>query len=209
MCPLSYFTVTVALCVAPFVFNPHQFSMGDFLVDYREYLRWLSRGNTKSHANSWIGYCRLSRTRITGFKKKKLGVPSEKLSVEVPRAGWKTIFISELSGPLVQAVVLLLAYTFTKSLSERPVNSLLRLAIVSLGPIVWNAIVLIVVFFTALFAGPLLNSCCNKVSIQDIELYMQVTNCRSINPSSELSRLQSLMPSASWATLSASSSSGS
>lgn len=138
--------------------------MGDFLVDYREYLRWLSRGNSKSHANSWIGFCRLSRTRITGFKKKKLGVPSEKLSVDVPRAGWKTIIISELSGPLIQAVVLLLAYTFTKSLSDRPVNALLRLAIVSLGPIVWNAIVLIVIFFTALFAGPLLSNCCNKVS---------------------------------------------
>lgn len=137
--------------------------MGDFLVDYREYLRWLSRGNTKSHANSWIGYCRLSRTRITGFKKKKLGVPSEKLSVDVPRVGWKTIIISELSGPTLQAFILLLAYTFTKSLSARPVNALLRLAIISFGPIVWNAVVLLVVFFVALFAGPMLNSC-GKVS---------------------------------------------
>ena len=40
----------------------------------------MSRGNSRSHVNSWIGYCRLSRTMITGYKKKKLGHPSEKLS---------------------------------------------------------------------------------------------------------------------------------
>merc|ERR1711939_911607 len=63
---LFYFWITItALCIAPFLFNPHQFSFGDFVIDYREFLRWLSRGNSKSHANSWIGYCRLSRTRIT------------------------------------------------------------------------------------------------------------------------------------------------
>lgn len=33
---LIYFWITVAaLCVAPFLFNPHQFSFTDFIVDYR------------------------------------------------------------------------------------------------------------------------------------------------------------------------------
>ena len=52
----------------------------DFIIDYREFLRWMSRGNSRSHANSWIGYCRLSRTKVTGYKKKRLGHPSEKLA---------------------------------------------------------------------------------------------------------------------------------
>jgi 1,3-beta-glucan synthase len=152
----------VALCIAPFVFNPHQFSLGDFFIDYREFLRWLSRGNTKSHANSWIGYCRLSRTRITGFKKKKLGVPSEKLSVDVPRASMKTILISELMGPFIQAVLMFTAYTFVKSLSPTPINAMLRLAIISLGPLVFNMVVLLAIFFISLFAGPMLSNCCGK-----------------------------------------------
>jgi hypothetical protein len=53
-----------------------------------EFLRCMSRGNSRSHTNSWIGYCRLSHTMITGYKKKKLGHPSEKLSGDVPRASW-------------------------------------------------------------------------------------------------------------------------
>jgi len=33
---LIYFWVSIAaLCVAPFMFNPHQFIMSDFIVDYR------------------------------------------------------------------------------------------------------------------------------------------------------------------------------
>jgi 1,3-beta-glucan synthase len=79
---LIYFWITVVgLCVAPFLFNPHQFSFTDFIIDYREFLRWMSRGNSRTHANSWVGYCRLSRTRITGFKRKRLGLPSEKVSL--------------------------------------------------------------------------------------------------------------------------------
>jgi hypothetical protein len=78
---LIYFWITVVgLCIAPFLFNPHQFSYSDFIIDYREFLRWMSRGNSRTHANSWVGYCRLSRTRITGFKRKRLGLPSEKVS---------------------------------------------------------------------------------------------------------------------------------
>ena len=33
---LIYFWVTtLALCLAPFIFNPHQFSFSDFIIDYR------------------------------------------------------------------------------------------------------------------------------------------------------------------------------
>jgi 1,3-beta-glucan synthase len=33
---LIYFWITtLALCIAPFVFNPHQFAVTDFVIDYR------------------------------------------------------------------------------------------------------------------------------------------------------------------------------
>lgn len=112
---MIYFWITIlALCIAPFLFNPHQFSLGDFIIDYREYLRWMSRGNSRAHANSWIGYCRLSRTRITGFKKKKMGHPSEKLSSDTPRATARIVIFHEILGPLFLAIILTVAYLFVK-----------------------------------------------------------------------------------------------
>ena len=55
----------------------------------------MSWGNSRSHSSSWIGYCRLSRTMITGYKKKRLGYPSEKLSGDVPPATWRAVFFSD------------------------------------------------------------------------------------------------------------------
>ena len=47
-----YFWVSLlALCISPFIFNPHQFAWNDFFIDYRDFLRWMSRGNSRSHAH--------------------------------------------------------------------------------------------------------------------------------------------------------------
>ncbi|KIY71346.1 glycosyltransferase family 48 protein [Cylindrobasidium torrendii FP15055 ss-10] len=158
---LIYFWVTIiSLAIAPFVFNPHQFVFSDFMVDYREFIRWMCRGNSRSHNNSWIGYCRLSRTMITGYKKKKLGHPSEKLSGDVPRATWLAVFFPEIVFPVVMAVLFVIAYCFVKSFpidGELPPSPLIRIAIVSLGPIVWNAAILLVIFIFSIFLGPMLD----------------------------------------------------
>ncbi|KAJ7093919.1 1,3-beta-glucan synthase [Mycena belliarum] len=160
---LIYFWISItALCLAPFMFNPHQFVISDFIVDYREFLRWMSRGNSRSHANSWIGYCRLSRTTITGYKKKKLGHPSEKLSGDVPRASWRAVLFSEILFPIIMAVIMIIAYMFVKAFPDKsgkfPASPLIRIAVISLGPIVWNAAVLIALFVVSLFLGPILDS---------------------------------------------------
>ena len=166
---LLYFWISiVALCVAPFLFNPHQFAISDFIIDYREYLRWMARGNSRSHANSWIGYCRLSRTRITGYKKKRLGHPSEKLTADVLRPHWKTILVNEAIFPICLAIIFSVAYCFVKSFPEpgaapdEHAGGIARLAIITLVPIAWNASVLLVFFLISLFFGPALNSCCVK-----------------------------------------------
>ncbi|OCK84889.1 glycosyltransferase family 48 protein [Lepidopterella palustris CBS 459.81] len=177
---LIYFWASLlALCICPFLFNPHQFSWNDFFIDYREYLRWLSRGNTRSHSASWIGYCRLSRTRITGYKRKALGDPSSKLSGDVPRAHIGNIFFSEIVGPLVLVAVTLIPYLFInaqtgvkdadRSLDSKgaptdikATNSLIRVALVAFGPIAINAGVLAGLFGMACCMGPLLSICCKK-----------------------------------------------
>ena len=160
---LIYFWFSVlSLCIAPFVFNPHQFSFADFIIDYREFLRWMSRGNSRTKASSWYGYCRLSRTMITGYKKKKLGHPSEKLSGDVPRATWKTVVFSEIIWPICFAALFIVAYMFVKSFPDRdgnqPPSPLIRIAIISIGPVVWNATVLLAFFFISLFLGPMMSS---------------------------------------------------
>ncbi|KAF5348770.1 hypothetical protein D9756_009724 [Leucocoprinus leucothites] len=160
---LIYFWISiVALCVAPFLFNPHQFVFSDFVIDYREFLRWMCRGNSRSHTNSWIGYCRLSRTMITGYKKKKLGHPSEKLSGDVPRAGWRAVLWSEVIFPIFMAILFVIAYMFVKSFPDPethqfPPSPLIRIAVISLGPIVWNAAVLLTLFIFSVFLGPMLD----------------------------------------------------
>jgi len=182
---LIYFWVSIlSLCIAPFLFNPHQFVFSDFIIDYRyvfffafglnsagtqisllfsdsEFLRWMSRGNSRSHNNSWIGYCRLSRTMITGYKKKKLGHPSEKLSGDVPRASWRAVLFSEVIFPVVMAILFVIAYMFVKSFPDStgkyPPSPLIRIAVISIGPIVWNAAILLVLFLFSLFLGPMLD----------------------------------------------------
>lgn len=70
--------------------------------------------------------------------------------------------ISELLGPFITAVLMIIAYTFVKSLSATPINSLLRLAVLALGPIVWNLVILVAVFFISLFLGPMLGGAGSK-----------------------------------------------
>lgn len=161
---LIYFWLSVmSLVIAPFLFNPHQFSYADFIIDYREFLRWMSRGNSRTKASSWYGYCRLSRTMITGFKKKKLGHPSEKLSGDVPRASWRNVLLSEIIWPLCVAVIFIVAYMFVKSFPDPRTHQqnpspLIRIAVISIGPVVWNAAVLVTLFFISLFLGPMMDS---------------------------------------------------
>ncbi|KAH7327828.1 glycosyltransferase family 48 protein [Stachybotrys elegans] len=179
---LVYFWITlVGLTISPFLYNPHQFAWNDFFIDYRDFLRWLSRGNSRTHGSSWIAFCRLSRTRITGYKRKSLGDPSAKMSADVPRAAITNIFFSEIMSPLIFAAVTVIPYLFinaqtgvVRSNQNRPpgnpnegepvraTSSLLRLLAVAFAPVAINAGVLAVMFAMACLMGPLLSMCCKK-----------------------------------------------
>ena len=169
-----YFWVSLlSFCMAPFLFNPHQFAWNDFFIDYRDFLRWLSRGNSRSHASSWIAFCRLSRTRITGYKRKAVGEPSSKLSADVPRAGFSNVLFSEIITPLILVAATLVPYLFINAQtgviaannankSIKATNSLIRVAIVAFAPIAVNAGVLAGMFAMACCMGPVLTMCCKK-----------------------------------------------
>src|SRR5258708_33012176 len=150
-------------CVTPFLFNPHQFSFADYIIDYCKFLRWMSCGNSRFHLNSWIRYCRLSRMNIIGYKQKHLGHPSEELSADIPCAGGQTILMAEIIL-ICSGALFVIAYMFVKSIPGTNDNiaslPLICIAVVALCPIIWNATVLIVMFMVSVFMGPFLTGCC-------------------------------------------------
>lgn len=161
---LIYFWFTVvALLVSPFVFNPNQFSPIDFLVDYKEFIRWLSRGNSKTHNNSWISHTRASRARITGYKRSK---PTESTSSigDMPRIGVGAIFISEVIMPFFYALLCTIPYTFVKSFDTEDTtlpatgpSALIRIGVISLAPILINIVGLMIIFGMSVSIGSILS----------------------------------------------------
>ncbi|KAF4984984.1 hypothetical protein FDECE_16922 [Fusarium decemcellulare] len=171
---LTWFWVTTfGLIFSPFLYNPHQFAWDDFFIDYREFLRWLFRGHARFHGSSWITFCRLSRTRITGFKKKNLGDPSSKLSGDTSRASIGSIFFSEIFLPQLSVIMTTLPYLFLNAQTGvlaknndgtkvQPTDALIRLLVVAFAPVAINAGTLAVMLCLSSVSGPLLGLCCKQ-----------------------------------------------
>ncbi|WBW73469.1 cell wall 1,3-beta-glucan synthase catalytic subunit Bgs3 [Schizosaccharomyces osmophilus] len=163
-----YFWCTMfALVICPFLYNPHQFSFVDFFVDYREFLRWLSRGNSKGHDHSWISFCRLARTRITGVQKKQKGSPSNKLAMDTPRARITNLLFTEILVPAFFCFFSITAYTFMNSQpgledTSRSVNGFVRIWIMAALPIAISIAMLCISLLVSCCLGPLMNKCCKQ-----------------------------------------------
>ncbi|KAJ2003611.1 1,3-beta-D-glucan synthase [Coemansia thaxteri] len=163
--PVLYFWISIAaMLITPFLYNPHQFVMTDFILDYRDWLRWLGAGNSSSNTNSWISHCRLTRIRITGYKRKRLGERTPTTGF-ISRAHKANIFFTEIMLPLVMALIMLVSYMFMHSKQNATdaaknggqVNSaLIRVLIISVAPVVVNFGVTIAFFFVSFSLGP----CC-------------------------------------------------
>ncbi|RKP27682.1 putative 1,3-beta-D-glucan synthase subunit [Syncephalis pseudoplumigaleata] len=149
---LSYFWITnVALCIAPFFFNPHQFIPSEFIIDYRAWLRWMSAGNVRSESNSWINHCRTARTRITGHKRKRLG-DSARGVASIPRASKLTMFWTELFLPIVFAGTVTFIYVYFKRY-EGFNQGVKRICVLAVLPIALNAAMLAVQFVLSILLG--------------------------------------------------------
>ena len=169
--PLLWFWASLAALVfSPFIFNPHQLSWDDFFLDYRDYIRWLSRGNSKYHRNSWIGYVRMSRSRITGFKRKLIGDESEKSIGDASRAKRTTLIVSEVIPLAVYAAGCFIAFTFinaqtgAKSTNADRVNSILRIIICTFAPVVISMVTLLISMSVSCCGGALFGTCCKNPS---------------------------------------------
>ncbi|CUS22707.1 LAQU0S06e04214g1_1 [Lachancea quebecensis] len=165
--PLLWFWASLAaLMFSPFIFNPHQFSWQDFFLDYRDFIRWLSRGNNKYHRNSWIGYVRMSRSRVTGFKRKLIGDESEKGAGDAAKAHKSNIILADIIPCAIYAAGCFVAFTFINAQTgvndAELVNSTLRIIICTLAPIVIDMGVLFFCVGMSCCSGPLFGLCCKR-----------------------------------------------
>lgn len=164
---LLYFWITIlGLLICPFLYNPNQFSWNDFFLDYKECIQWFYRGNSKPRLSSWINFTRLKRSRIVGVKSKRYSINEEiKVVSEVKPSRFKLI-ISESFLQLCVITLVGLAYLFTNSQNGSrgtyPVNSILRILIISFVPIGVNLVILIACFVVSISIGPIFTLFCKK-----------------------------------------------
>ena len=103
---------------------------------------------------------------LSYYKHKKLGHLSEKVvGGDTPRAGWHAVLF-KIIFPVVMAIVFIIVYLFIESFpmieGRRNASPLVQIVTVSLGPIIWNTVVLLVQFLVALFIRLMMESCCTK-----------------------------------------------
>ena len=161
--PLVYFWITVTgLLICPFLYNPNQFNFNDFFLDYRNYLKWLSSGNTCSSTCSWIGYTRSTRSRFTGVKLYGNYDDDDKLNYlyHVRPSRFNTVISSSIME-LIGIGFIATAYLFSNALNDTRMGvatpGLMRLLIVTFGPVVVNMTIVLVFFIISCVFGPIIS----------------------------------------------------
>jgi len=105
------------------------------------------------------------------------------LSSDVARAPWKAIVVGEIIGPVCLASLFVICYLFVKSFAVdgKVQPGLLRIAIIALGPIVWNMAFLITLFLISVFLGPCVSipsfSSGNILMLDLVELVDESVRC--------------------------------
>ncbi|QLL30220.1 hypothetical protein HG536_0A00370 [Torulaspora globosa] len=164
---LLWFWITViSMCFAPFIFNPHQFAFTDFFIDYRSFIHWLSAGNTKSKKESWSSFVKTSRARYTGYKKKTINDSSTNAIIDSRGAKLGNALFAELFLPFFVFLFNFTSYTFINAQTgvkqTSPSQSVVRLLLVTMLPILMNVIMLLSLFGTSFVIAPLLATFCKR-----------------------------------------------
>lgn len=110
----------------------------------------------------------MSRSRVTGFKRKLVGDESEKAAGDAPRAHKTNLIFSDLFPCAINAAGCFVAFTFINAQTgvqtgdNDTVNSTLRIIICTLAPIVIDLGVLFFCMGLSCCSGPLFGMCCKK-----------------------------------------------
>lgn len=153
-----WFTI-VSLLISPFIFNPNQFMWSDFLVDYREYLRWLFRIDTNPNNLAWKGFVRGFGTDATGKKTRRLLKFGNRLNSDLKRPTLQGRLFSDVLPDFLFTILVLIPFLFLGYQGQNPShefsNPLIRVAIVSILPIACNSVMLLALFVVSIITRPL------------------------------------------------------
>jgi 1,3-beta-glucan synthase len=115
-------------------------------------------GTSKPAVNSWISYTRLKRSKLVGVKIRKLEPSTDVKYVNNIKPSVLSLLYTYTLPDFAILLVITIAYTFANSQNEEggslPVNSLLRLLVVSVLPIGINIMVLLIFFVVSIVLGP-------------------------------------------------------
>ncbi|TPX39174.1 1,3-beta-glucan synthase [Synchytrium endobioticum] len=144
---LAFFWLMVLpLCIAPFLFNPHQFRIKDFLLDYVHTLKWFASGNATSSEDSWAAFHIRQRVQMIGNTRKR-GTQSG-----LNRARSSAIIWQDILAPTIVAAIFIFAYGVAA-------KSIIKVLAVCLLPCILNAVMLVALLPLSCIFGPLLLMC--------------------------------------------------
>ena len=162
---ILWFWITVcSLCLAPFIFNPHQFEWKEFFLDYREFIRWMFRGNGGIQKASWVEYVKSNRMRLTGQKKHRNVIIRNTDPISKPNK--VNLLLDQVLIPTITCIFLICPFLFINSQTgvslPLRVNPLLRIGILAIGPFIVNIIILLAMSLVSNIFGNVLTPCFQK-----------------------------------------------
>lgn len=181
---LLYFWCTVfSLLLSPFWFNPEQFSFSEFFIDYRRFLQWLTGGNILFSSESWITHIRDLRMQSTGSKSRRYKkMQNEQNFNQNKKPSFLGLIFTQLIPNILVSLLICTAFMFSNAQngaqSASPTNTILRLIVVSFGPILVNMTILLLFFVVSLITGPILSCCTTKAAalIANMAHFISVAN---------------------------------
>ncbi|OVF08501.1 putative 1,3-beta-glucan synthase [Clavispora lusitaniae] len=157
-----FYLTSFALCFSPFIFNPHNFCLQEYILDYGFFLGWLFGGNHSSSDDTWVAFKKHQRAKYTGFKSNKRATSDSTIALSESSSS-SANKLGEVGTLLFQALLFLLPYLYITAQSgvQEPVSvdPITRIAFLALLPIILNLIMLLILFPVSVVAGNLLTLC--------------------------------------------------
>jgi len=142
---LFFWLITVSYALGPFIFNPHQFILKDFVIDYKNTLKFFYGGHDKWVNDSWAALTRTHRIKFTG------------LSGLYPRARLRVFFVENLLVDVCHAILYVFVFVQFMHSGNDKVRAQILVAF-ALIPMAANLGIAVMMFFINFIVGLVFSS---------------------------------------------------
>lgn len=161
--PFVFFWVVIAgVLISPFFFNPNQYRLGKYLIDYSGFYKWLHSGNAAPYSKSWINHTQIGRSRFTGAKRKLHYGNQEVSNTNIVRPSRFNIISVEVTPLILISLALWAAFVSAnlgidfENFQDNASLSSSRILIVAILPLTFNTVCLLGFFLISCTLGPLI-----------------------------------------------------